>query len=150
MYNWHNHIINLGVRNDISNSYAARCLTSTYPVTGFNKTTQKAVVISFLNEDKQYSNEAQVFWYHDGSRVTSGMTSTHLGLYSEPYYSLSINNPTVLHSGYYESQLTVNSSTVLSSLSCSNSYQDFLTSSNYLNFSTIVIDSIVQRLEYYG
>ena len=78
------------------------------------------------------------------------MTSSHLGLYSEPYYSLSINNPTVLDSGYYESQLTVTSSTVLSSLSCSNSYQNFLTSSSYLNLSTIVIDSIVQRLEYYG
>ena len=100
--------------------------------------------------DKQYSNEAQVFWYHDGNRVTSGMISSHLGLYSEPYYSLSIKNPTVLDSGYYESQLTVTSSTVLSSLSCSNSYQNFLTSSSYLNLSTIVIDSIVQRLEYYG
>ena len=95
-------------------------------------------------------NKAHIHWYHNGGKSMSGMVSGLLSRYTKPHYSLSINNSTVLDSGYYESQLTVTSSTVLSSLSCSNAYLEFLTSSCYLNLSTIVIDSIVQRLEYYG
>ena len=83
---------------------------------------------------------------------SSGVISGILDPNNNPHidFTVTINDPVVLHSGYYELHYVSTPSSILSSLTCDSNYSNFLSSQSYLGISNIVKKSNVQRLEYYG
>ena len=119
-------------------------------VTGFTKLSTKATLTTYWNEQ---CDNTTVLVYHNGMISSSGVISGILDPNNNPHidFTLTINDPVVLHSGYYEFQYISTPSSILSSLIfCSSSYSNFISSQSYLGISNIVKESNVQRLEYYG
>ena len=117
------------------------------------------VIARFSNESfsvtltsywKEYCNEGSLSLYHNGNLLFSRVTSGVLESSSNPHYNYTINQPEITDSGYYEFQFVLDLSSVLSSLNCPNSYQNFLSSSAFLGLNDILLDHSVQKLEYYG
>uniref|UniRef100_A0A1X7SPR1 Ig-like domain-containing protein n=1 Tax=Amphimedon queenslandica TaxID=400682 RepID=A0A1X7SPR1_AMPQE len=115
-------------------------------ITRFSNESSSVTLTSYL---KKYSNEGSVSLYHNGNLLFSGVTSGILGSSSNPHYNYTINHPSITDSGYYEFQFVLNPYSVLSSLNCPSSYQNFLTYSTFLGLSGISLDQSVQKLEYY-
>ena len=72
---------------------------------------------------------------------------------SDPHYELQFLRPTLLQTGYYETQFTTEPSTILNFIGCSithgYSYADFI--NTQLGFSSpLVIGSAKQSIGYYG
>ena len=99
---------------------------------------------------KEYDNEGSLSLYHNGNLLFSRVTSGILDSAFNPHYNYTITHPVITDSGYYEFQLVLDTSSVLSTLNCPNSYQNFLTYYSILGLTNIVLETSLQRLEYYG
>ena len=116
-------------------------------VTDFNNKSSKVTLTSYL---KEYDNEGSLSLYHNGNLLFSRVTSGILDSAFNPHYNYTITHPEITDSGYYEFHFVLDSWSILSTLNCDNSYQNFLTSSAYLGVPNIVLDMSFQRLKYYG
>ena len=116
-------------------------------ITGFSNESSSVTLTNYF---KEYSNEGSVSLYHNGNLLFSRVTSGILESSSNPHYNYTINHPSITDSGYYEFQFVLNPYSVLSSLNCPSSYQNFLTYSTFLGMNGIPLDHSVQKLEYYG
>ena len=116
-----------------------------YGVTLFNNKTPKVTLTSYL---KDYCNEGSLSLYHNGNLLFSGVTSGILDSAFNPHYNYTITHPVITDSGYYEFQFFLDLSSVLSTLNCPGSYQNFLHSFSYLGLPYVVLDMDMQNLEY--
>ena len=117
---------------------------------GIARFSNESSSVTLTNYFKEYSNEGSVSLYHNGNLLFSRVTSGILESSSNPHYNYTINHPSITDSGYYEFQFVLNPSSVLSSLNCPSSYQNFLTSYTFLRMNDIFLDHSVQKLEYFG
>ena len=116
-------------------------------ITGFSNKSSSVTLTSYW---KEYCNEGSLSLYHNGNLLFSRVTSGILDSSSNPHYNYTINHPSITDSGYYEFQFVLDPSSVLSSLNCPSSYQNFLTSSAFVGLNVILLDHSVHKLEYYG
>ena len=107
---------------------------------------------------KEYCSKGSLSLYHNGNLLFSRVTSGILDSVFNPHYNYSVTHPEITDSGYYEFQFVLDSSSVLSTLTCDESldvlrdggYNNFLVSFNYLGLNDVICGNDVQKLEYYG
>jgi hypothetical protein len=113
-------------------------------VIGFTKNDTKATLT--VTSTKVYGNNINV--YHDGGQLPKSITSSGiLDPNNEPsHYNLTIDEPILLHSGFYEFQQVSSIKTQMTDDSCFGMYSKFTTN---LGITNIVRSSTIKRLEYY-
>ena len=99
---------------------------------------------------KEYCSKGSLSLYHNGNVLFSRVTSGILDSTFNPHYNYTITHPVITDSGYYEFQLVLDTSSVLSSLNCDGAYKNFLKFSNYLGLNDVIYGNNIQKLEYYG
>ena len=88
-------------------------------------------------------------WYFDGLRSFQFISSL-LKLPIGVTQSLTIDNPTPLHAGMYETLLLLDPSSYLQQFGCPNEYPNFISNSDRAGVYTIIVDKTVVDLKYYG
>ena len=104
---------------------------------------------------KEYCSKGSLSLYHNGNLLFSRVTSGILDSTFNPHYNYTITHPVITDSGYYEFQLVLDTSSVLSTLNCDRplhdgGYNNFLVSYNYLRLNDVICGNNIQKLEYYG
>ena len=90
---------------------------------------------------------AYTSWYSGGSSVPSASLGRLQRLPSGLRQTLSINNPTPLHSNTYEAVLWLSPFTYLTKFGCPSQYRSF---SNTIRVGNVIIDQAEVVLNYYG
>ena len=91
-------------------------------------------------------------WYFNGlsSYPFGTYISSLLKLPTGVTQSLTIDNPTPLHAGTYETLLQLNPSSYLQQFRCPEEYPNFISSSYRAGVGVIILDQVTLDLKYYG
>ena len=125
------------------------------PSSGFLPfTTSDSITVS-IDGDAPTTQRDLVYtsWYFNGLRSYQFGTSISslLKLPTGVTQSLTIDNPTPLHAGTYETLLLLNPSSYLQQFGCPNEYPNFIISNKYrAGVHTIIVDKTAVDLKYYG
>jgi hypothetical protein len=111
--------------------------------------TTDATTVTMTTNNNRDIHDTSMRLYHNGGTVLPRVTTSGILVHTRPHYDITINDPTIHYTGYYEFQYVTTSSLILSSYSCPSIYNTFYSSSSYLKISKVVKDFEMKRLEYY-
>ena len=121
------------------------------PSSGFLPFTSSDSITVSIDGDAPTTQRDLVYtsWYFNGLRSYQFVSSL-LKLPTGVTQSLTIDNPTPLHAGTYETLLLLNPSSYLQQFGCPNEYPNFISNSDQAGVYTIIVDKTVVDLMYYG